>query len=531
MYDVLIVGNGGAGLSAAINLHKRGFDVAIVSKTQPTASQTSQAQGGINAVIGKNNDSVQNHINDTLKSSNMLGNNDSISFMCKEASSVIQWLDTIGVPFSRDENMNIAQRQMGGASHKRACYSADYTGLKILHTLYDTALSLGITFINDTMLLNLIKEDNEIKGITALNIKNSEVIQILAKATVLASGGYGAIYHNYSTNSSATTSDGIVAALNAGVELENMEFVQFHPTALKDKCILISESARGEGGYLVTKDKKRFIDELLPRDIVAREIYKKLLNNEEVFLDIRHLGLEKILHLMPQEYKLCEQFTGLKMDKDLIPITPASHYTMGGIKVKNDSSTNIKSLYAIGECSSNGVHGANRLGGNSLLEIITFGKNLGDTLCISNSPIVSKVYEQFTKDKCNIEDEFKNTGKNDFYKLRENFGKIMYENVGLFRNEEKLNEALEVVLKYKKDFKDIAIVDKNKIYNTNLKELLEFKNMIVCAITIIKSALNRCESRGAHFRSDYISTEPSYEKNTIIRTMNDELNIRLEDVK
>jgi len=531
MYDVLIIGNGGAGLSAAISLHNRGFDVAIVSKTNATASQTSQAQGGINAVLGTNEDSVQHHINDTIKSANNLGSVESIIMMCEEAFDTIKWLDTLGVPFSRDENNNIAQRQMGGASNKRACYSADYTGLKILHTLYDTALALGITFIDDSMLLNLIIEEDEVKGITALDIKTSEVKQILCSTTILASGGYGGVYHNFSTNSSATTSDGIISAYNAGVKLENMEFVQFHPTALKDKFILISESARGEGGYLVTKDEKRFVDELLPRDIVAREIYKKQLNNEEVFLDIRHLGLEKILHLMPQEYKLCEQFTGLKMDKDLIPIIPASHYTMGGIKVKSSSSTNINLLYAIGECSSNGVHGANRLGGNSLLEIITFGKKLGDTLCISDTPISNKIYEQFLQDKSMIEEEFTKTSKKDFYKLRDNLGKLMYENVGLFKNEKNLNEALEIVKEYKNDFKNISCTDKSKVYNTNLKELLEFKNMVICAEIIIRSALNRCESRGAHFRSDYQDTLEDFEKNTIISYENAQLNIRLEDVK
>ena len=531
MYDILIIGNGGAGLSAAISLHNRGFDVAIVSKTNATSSQTSQAQGGINAVLGKNNDTVQNHIDDTLKSANKLGSKEAITFMCEESSSTIEWLDTLGVPFSRNEQNNIAQRQMGGASNNRACYSSDYTGLKILHTLFDTALALGITFIDDTMLLNLIVDNNEVKGITALNIKTTEVVQILSKATIMATGGYGGVYYNYSTNSSATTSDGIIAAIKAGVELENMEYVQFHPTALKDKFILISESARGEGGYLVTKDEKRFVDELKPRDIVAREIYKKLLNNEEVFLDIRHLGLEKIMHLMPQEYKLCEQFTSLKMDKDLIPITPASHYTMGGIKVKSDSSTNIKSLYAIGECSSNGVHGANRLGGNSLLEIVTFGKNLGDTLCISDNPIISKIYDQFICDKNKINDEFNKEATNDFYKLREKLGKVMYENVGLFKNDEKLNEALNKILEYKNEFDNISITDKSKIYNTNLKDLLEFKNMILCAEVIILSAINRTESRGSHYRSDFKQPKEEFEKNTIISYENDILNVRLEDVK
>jgi len=215
----------------------------------------------------------------------------------------------------------------------------------------------------------------------------------------------------------------------------------------------------------------------------------------------------------------------------LIPITPASHYTMGGIKVKSDSSTNIKSLYAIGECSSNGVHGANRLGGNSLLEIVTFGKNLGDTLCISDNPIISKIYDEFICDKNRINDEFTKESTNDFYKLRENLGKVMYENVGLFKNDEKLNEALNIILEYKNEFENISTTDNSKIYNTNLKELLEFKNMIICAEIIILSAINRTESRGAHYRSDFTESKEEFEKNTIVSYENDMLKVRLEDVK
>ncbi len=527
MYDALIIGNGGAGLSCAISLKKRGYNVIILSKTHATASQTSQAQGGINAVLGNSNDTVINHIDDTLKSAHQLGDKDAISFMCGEAAKTIEWLDSLGVPFSRDKSSNIAQRQMGGASDKRACYSSDYTGLKILHSLFDTALSLGIEFIDESMLLSLIIENEEIKGVTSLDIKTSQVSQILAKNTILATGGYGGVYHNFSTNSSATTSDGIVAALNKGVELENMEFVQFHPTSLKDKFILISESARGEGGYLVTKDGKRFVDELLPRDIVARELYKKIDNEEEVFLDLRHLGLEKIVHLMPQEYKLCFQFTGLKMDKELIPIIPASHYTMGGIKVNQESRTNIKSLYAIGECCSNGIHGANRLGGNSLLEIITFGKHLGDNICISDNEGKNIEYPEFLEDKDMIDKLYSMDNTIDFYKSKETLGKMMFKNVGLFKCENKLNKANHLIEQYKKNFKFMGIDDKNKIYNTNLKELLEFKNMVLCAEVIIQSALNRKESRGAHYRDDYPKENNTFSKNTIIKKVKDTLAMEL----
>jgi NADH-dependent fumarate reductase subunit A len=503
MYDALIIGSGGAALSCAIALKKRNLNIAIITKTAPTTSQTCQAQGGINAVLGDNTDTIENHVNDTMKSSHNIADRKTVTYMCTKAADAIKWLDDLGVPFSRDEMQHIARRQMGGASDKRACYSADYTGLKILHTLYDTVLKEKIQIIEDTVLLNLINEDNAIKGITALNIKTSEVIQYLAKNVILATGGYGGVYHNYTTNSSATTGDGVISAYNSGAILENMEFVQFHPTALKDNFILISESARGEGGYLVTKDEKRFVDELLPRDIVAREIYKQIQKGEDIFLDLRHLGLEKILHLMPQEYKLTKQFTSLSMDKDLIPIIPASHYSMGGIKVNQEGKTSLNNLYAIGECSSNGVHGANRLGGNSLLEIIVFGKALGDNLEIANDQFDDKEYERFTIDKIQIEQLFHKKVSENFYTHKNKLGELMYNNVGLFRDETSLLEAQKVLDEMTSLLCKMGIEDKSKNYNTNLKEFIEFKNMLVCSKVIVDLALKRCESRGAHYRTDF----------------------------
>ena len=512
IYDAIIIGSGGAALSSAISLKQIGLKVLIVSKTSNTASQTTQAQGGINAVINEK-DSIQNHINDTLKSASNIGCKSSIEFMCENASDTIKWLDDLGVPFSKDENNNIAQRALGGASFKRACYSSDYTGLQILQTLFDTAIKLEIEFLFDTNLLDIIVDNNISKGVILQDIKTNNIKQYLGKNIVLASGGYGAIYHNYTTNSAGNVGDGIAIALNKGAILENMEFVQFHPTALKDKFILISESARGEGGYLVTSDSKRFVDELLPRDVVAREIYKKQLNNQEVFLDVRHLGLEKILHLMPQEYKLCLDFTLLKMDKDLIPITPASHYTMGGIKVNKEQQTNIKYLYAVGECSSIGVHGANRLGGNSLLEIITFGRTLVKSINTKNI-VKYKIYDELQLQENYINNIMQN-GEDDFYKVRKVLGEIMYENVGLFRNENKLEVALNFVNKQIENINNFLVSDKSKIYNTNLKDFLEFKNSLQISKVVIKSALDRKESRGAHYRVDFDIINKDYDKSTL----------------
>lgn len=521
MIDILIIGSGGAGLSAALEAKKRGKNVLVVSKTYPTQSQTAQAQGGINGVLEKENskDTIQSHITDTLKSAHHIGDQKTISFMCEKANETIRWLDDIGVPFSRDQNNNIAQRKLGGALYNRACYSSDYTGLKILHTLYDNCLKENIQFLNETMLLNFIVDDATIKGITTFDIQTSKVKQILAKSVIVASGGYGAIYEGYTTNSNASTGDAIAAALRANVAIANMEFVQFHPTTLKESSILLSESARGEGGYLVTADEERFVDELASRDVVARAIEEKIQAGSEVFLDLRHLGLEKIKEVMPQEYNLALQFGGLKLDCDLIPIQPAAHYTMGGIKTNINCETNIKNLYAVGECSCNGVHGANRLGGNSLLEIVTFGRYAGQIASEKSNTIQldeNIKYPQLELDINFIENIFSTPNKVSFYPIKNQIGALFYNNVGLFRDENSLDKALEQVKIYREKIDSIGITDKSKIYNTNLKEYIEFLNILELADTIIISAKNRSESRGAHFRVDYPDENESFEKESII---------------
>lgn len=532
MIDVLIIGSGGAGLSAALEAKKNGSNVLVVSKTYPTQSQTCQAQGGINGVLTKDNsqDNINSHIEDTIKSAHHIGDIDTIKFMCEKANETIQWLDDIGVPFSRDNNNSIAQRKLGGASYPRACYSSDYTGLKILHTLYDNCLKENIEFLNETMLLNFIIENNTIKGITTLDIKTCEVKQIVAKSVIVASGGYGAIYEGYTTNSNASTGDAIAAALRANVAIANMEYIQFHPTTLKANSILLSESARGEGGYLVTQDEKRFVDELAPRDVVARAIDEKIQTGNEVFLDLRHLGLEKIKETMPQEYDLALQFGGLKLDCDLIPIKPAAHYTMGGIKTNINCETNIKNLYAVGECSSNGVHGANRLGGNSLLEIVTFGRYVGKIVSEKSSTIQLDdeiKYTQLELDINFIENIFSSPNEVDFYSIKRELGALFYSNVGLFRDKQSLDKALHQIQIYRTQKELMGITDKSKIYNTNLKEYIEFLNMLEIGDTIILSALNRCESRGAHYRSDYPNENNELAKDSVIVKIDNDYKVEL----
>ena len=540
MIDILIIGSGGAGLTAALKAKEEGLNVLVLSKTYATHSQTCQAQGGINAELinnpnenTKEHDSIEDFINDTYKASHKLGKLKNIKTLCTNSKETISWLDSIGVPFSKDKNNHIAQRKFGGTKAKRTCYSSDYTGLKILHTLYDQCIKEGIEFLNEHLLLNLIVEKDQVKGVTALNILDSKVIEIASKCVILASGGYAGLYHNFTTNSYASTGDGIALAFRAGAKISNMEFIQFHPTALENKNILISESARGEGGYLVDEKGTRFIDELKPRDEVARAIFEKNQKKEKVYLDLRHLGKEKINEIMPQERRLVYDFLKLKMEEDLIPINPSAHYTMGGILTNEETETSIKNLFACGECSQSGIHGANRLGGNSLLEITTFGKIAGLNAAKRSKDILTynkPTNQQFEKDKKKIEEYFTKDKKNDFYEIKKELGKLFFNKVGLFREEEELQEALDYVNIKEKEIETYSIDDKSKIYNKNLIDLLEFRNSLTLCKAIIKSAQERKESRGAHFRNDFKEEKEEFDKISICVLKNDRLELSFEDV-
>ena len=533
IYDVLIIGNGGAGLSAALEAKKNTDNIIVLSKTYPTSSQTSQAQGGINGVLNDSVEDINKHIFDTTKSSHNLGDKNAIELMCNSAKNTINWLDDLGVPFSRNDKDEIAQRNFGGSSKPRTCFSSDYTGLKILHTLYDRCLKENITFLNEYLVLNFIKDktSNSIRGVQTLNIANGEVSQLFAKSIIIASGGYGGLFSNYTTNSTATTGEVLNASLEIGCELENMEFVQFHPTSLKENRILISESARGEGGYLVDQHGDRFIDELKPRDEVSRAIYEKIKNNDKVYLDLRHIGLKEIKELMPQEYNLTYEFTGLKMDEHIIEITPSTHYTMGGIKVDIDGKTNIKNLYACGECASTRVHGANRLGGNSLLEIITFGRIAGKNASLNTHNITNFSTNDFIQDiellNNNLNEILALPNKINFQEVKAELGKLLFEKVGLFRDEKNLHEALLDIQKWEKQIPLMGVEDKSKIYNTDFKEFLEFRKMIELSQTIVLAAIQRKESRGAHYRIDYLKEDATFNNSTTIVKENNELKVTI----
>lgn len=530
--DVLVIGAGGAGLVAAINAHREGAKVRVITKEYPTRSQTCMAQGGINAALANaGEDSVEAHVQNTLKSAHGIANEDAVRFLCESAPDAVEWLDSIGVCFSRTKDAKIAQRALGGASAPRACYAQDYTGLKILHTLYDRCNALGIEMLSERYLLNLIthkptNSDAYIGGATFLNMRSGEVESYEAASVIVATGGYSRIYDKHSTNSTSSTGDGQAACLRAGARLSDMEFVQFHPTALKGSSILISESARGAGGYLLNSKGERFTNELAPRDEVARAINEEIQKGENVFLDIRHLGEEFIDRELPQERKLAKLYENIDPVYEVIPIKSVAHYTMGGIEVDENSSTKIEGLYAVGECANHRVHGANRLGGNSLLELIVFGREAG-----RNAAKYAKVFDKTieVKEQVKRDEEFllqvkEFSNQIDFYEKRTFVGNVFYNNVGISREEMGLREALDAIHKIQKEMPMMGIKDRSKIYNTNLVEFLEFANMIGLCEIVLVCAISRCESRGAHFRSDMPEqNDKNYKAHTIAYEENDAL--------
>ncbi len=517
MFDILIIGAGGAGLSAALRAKERGAKVAVVTKSYPTRSQTSMAQGGINAVFDSSK--TKDHIKETLKSSCSLGDEEMISKMCENAKDALKWLDCMGVPFSRTADGKIAQRKLGGAKDPRACYSQDYTGLKILHTLFDKALKEDIQILNEKFLLNFIVSDNVIEGAVFLDIKEMKIETVYAKSIIVATGGYAHLYHGFSTNSSHATGDALAAVMRAGGKLSNLEFIQFHPTALKKSSILISESARGAGGYLLNQNKERFVDELKTRDEVSRAVFEEIEKGNEVFLDIRHLGEEFIDENLPQERKLALFYEGVDPVNDLIPIKPAAHYTMGGIAVNKNLESSIKGLFAVGECSEAMIHGGNRLGGNSLLELVVFAKE-----AVENALLFAKQrgdFKPLNKEQQQKDENFKETlyrlsNQIDFYEKREMIGKILYQNCGVFREDINLKAALSYIRQTQKELPFMGIGDKSRVYNSNFVEFVEFGNMLELAEALLVAAISRRESRGAHYRTDFPTSHESYKARSII---------------
>ncbi|RUM32591.1 MAG: succinate dehydrogenase flavoprotein subunit [Aquifex sp.] len=525
-YDAVVIGGGGAGLRTAIEIaNDPNIKVAVVSKVYPTRSHTGAAQGGMNAALGNTipDDNPEVHAYDTIKGSDFLADQDAVFFMTEKAPEIIYELDRWGVPFSRLPDGRIAQRPFGGASFPRTVFAADKTGHVLLHTLFEQAIARdNITFFNEYFLLDLIHDGERVKGVTVYDIRNGEVLFLRAKAVILATGGFARIYWFRSTNAIGNTGDGQAVALRAGVPLKDMEFIQFHPTGLAKTGILLSEACRGEGGYLLNREGERFMKryapdkmELAPRDIVSRAIETEIREGRGVgtgargyvYLDLRHLGEEKIKERLPQVRQLAIDFEGVDPVKDLVPIRPSAHYCMGGIHITNykTSETTLKGLYAVGECACVSVHGANRLGGNSLTELIVFGKYCGIAVreFVKETDFAPAQESDAKKSEEFIESLLKREGKENLAEIRAQMGEITWAKVGIFRDEKSLREAYEELSELLERWENIPVVDKSKVFNTNLIEVLELRNMLELARVVAYSALHRRESRGGHSREDY----------------------------
>ncbi len=554
-YDVVVVGAGGAGLRTAIECARDpSIRVAVVSKVYPTRSHTGAAQGGLNAALGNAvpQDSPEAHAFDTIKGSDFLADQDAVYFMCKHAPEVVYELDRWGVPFSRMEDGRIAQRPFGGASFPRTVYSADRTGHVLLHTLFEQALAReNIDFFNEFFLLDLIHDGQRVKGVSLYDIKNGEVVNLKAKAVVLATGGFARIYWQRSTNAIGNTGDGVAVALLNGLPLKDIEFIQFHPTGLAKTGILLSEACRGEGGYLINKFGERFMAryapekmELAPRDMVSRSIEYEIREGRGfgegtsayVLLDLRHLGEEKIKERLPQVRQLAIDFEGVDPVYDPVPIRPTAHYCMGGVHVENymTSSTPLEGLYAVGECACVSVHGANRLGGNSLIELLVFGKFCG----ISAREYAKQVdFLELSEGERAKGSEFVGNlitreGYERLADIRKRMGEITWQKMGIFRDETSLQSAYEELSELLERWENIPVVDKSKVFNTNLIEVLELRNMLHLARAVAYCALYRRESRGGHYREDYPERDDeNFLKHTLLWQEGDKLRIEYTEVK
>jgi succinate dehydrogenase / fumarate reductase flavoprotein subunit len=533
-YDVVIVGAGGAGCRAALEIPE-GVRCAVITKVYPTRSHTAAAQGGVCAALGnEEEDSWEWHMFDTVKGSDYLGDQDAIEILTHDAPQTIYELEHIGMPFSRNKDGRIAQRRFGGhtrnfgeAAVQRACFAADRTGHIMLHTLHENCVKKGVEFFSEFFLLDVLIEDNLCRGVIAMDIRTSEIHTFYAKAVMFATGGACKVFR-ISSNAHGLVGDGIAIAYNRGVPIEDHEFVQFHPTGLFKLGILVSEAARGEGGILRNKNGERFMEryaptikDLAPRDVVSRCIYTEFREGhgikgddgtEYVHLDLTHLGKEVIDKKLPDVTGFARTYLGVEPIKEPIPIQPTAHYIMGGIPTDlngqvraNHKDKLVTGFYAAGECACVSVHGANRLGTNSLLDIIVYGRRAGRKMTefIRENDFASLPKDADKPVREKIEWISKSNGKESVAELRQKLQDEMMDKCSVFREEKGLKAVRETVRELKERYKNIHIDDHTRTFNTDLLDAIELGYLLDNAEVIVEGALARKESRGAHYRDDY----------------------------
>ena len=562
-YDVVVLGAGGSGLRAAVGLSESGLKTACISKVFPTRSHTSAAQGGISAALGNmGEDDWRWHMYDTVKGSDWLGDQDAIEYLCKEAPRAVIELERYGVPFSRTDDGKIYQRPFGGMTKnygngtaQRTCAAADRTGHAILHTLYGQALKQNTEFFIEYFALDLIMKNGECKGVIAWNLTDGTIHRFRSHITIIATGGYGKVYYS-ATSAHTCTGDGNAMVLRAGLPLQDMEFVQFHPTGIYGVGCLITEGVRGEGGFLVNGKGERFMERYAPnakdlasRDVVSRSMEMEInegrgvgKDKDHINLHLDHLDKKVIEERLPGISEAAKTFANVDVNKEPIPVVPTVHYNMGGIPTNykaevltlNGSEKTVPGLMAIGEAACVSVHGANRLGSNSLIDLVVFGRAAAKRASELIKP--GTPHEEVSKtetDKClDRFDKIRNSkGSTKTSELRLKMQKTMQSKCAVFRTEKTLKEGVDQIRKPLNGMEDLNVKDKSLLFNTDLVETLEFDNLIRQALTTMDSAYSRKESRGAHAREDFTERDDkNFMKHTLAWQNGNKVQIKYRNV-